>query len=127
MKKTLLVAIVMVLLLRAWLGAERHSETLKLKLVTSFDFAQYPACGPNRTINCIQAVRFYDADSKLRLAEVPAPPGRTTSQQITAALNVNSIPRRAYAVTVYADSNGLSKEGPPGAVSRFQYPEQQPR
>lgn len=119
MKKMLLVAVAMVFLLRAWLGAERHNGTLKLNLVTSFDFAKYPACGPQRTSNCIQAIRFYDADSNLRLAEVPAPHGRTGPQPMMAAVNLNSIPRRAYAVTVYADNNGISKEGPRGAVSRF--------
>jgi len=127
MKRTLLVAIAMVFILRAWLGAERHTRTLRLNLVTSFDFSKYPACGQRRTTSCVQAVRFYDADSKLRLADVVAPPQSRGSRQMVAAVDVSAVPRRAYAVTVYADNNGMTKEGSPGAVSRFHDGEQQTR
>ena len=121
MKKTVLVAIAMVFLLRAWLGAERHPGKLELNLVTSFDFAKYPACGMGKTSGCIQAIRFYDADSKVRLAEVPAPPGSRGPKQMVAAVNLSSIPRRAYTVTVYVDNGGVAKEGFPGRVSTFDY------
>jgi hypothetical protein len=75
MKKTLLIVLAVMFLLRAWLGAERHAGTLDMYLVTSFNFSSYPACGLSRNSNCVQAIRFYDADSNTRLAEVPAHAG----------------------------------------------------
>lgn len=119
MKKTLLIVIAVMLVLRAWVGAQRHAGTLDMYLVTSFNFSRYPACGLSRNSNCIQAIRFYDADSHARLAEVPAQAGMTGAQWITTTVRVNSVPRRAYAVTVYLDNSGTLKEGPPGQVSAF--------
>jgi len=119
MKKTLLIGVAVMFLLRAWLGAERRASTLDMNLVTSFDFSSYPACGPGRTSYCIEAIRFYDADSKVRLAEVPARAGMRGAQRIVATVRVGPIPRRAYAVTVYLDSRGVLKEGLPGQVSTF--------
>jgi hypothetical protein len=119
MKKTLLTVFAVMFLLRAWVGAERHAGTLAMNLVTSFDFSRYPACGPSRTSTCLQAIRFYDADSNARLAEVPARASMRGAQRIVATVRVNSIPRRAYTVTVYLDSSGILKEGPPGQVSTF--------
>ena len=119
MKKTLLIVISVMFLLRAWLGAERHAGTLDMYLVTSFNFSSYPACGASRTSNCIQAIRFYDADSNARLAEVTAPAGMTGAQRIVTTVRVNSVPRHAYAVTAYLDNGGTLREGPPGQVSTF--------
>ncbi|HVP52742.1 MAG TPA: hypothetical protein VMT05_11560 [Terriglobales bacterium] len=118
MKKMLLIAVVVMFLLRAWLGAERRASTLDMNLVTSFNFFSYPACGSGRTSYCIQAFRFYDADSQARLAEVPAT-GMRGAQRIVASVRVNAVPRRAYVVTVYPDDHGILKEGPPGKVSTF--------
>jgi len=118
MKKMLLIAVVVMFLLRAWLGAERRASTLDMNLVTSFNFASYPACGAGRTSYCIQAFRFYDADSNARLAEVPAA-GMRGAQRIMATVRVNALPRRAYVVTVYPDEHGFLKEGPAGKVSTF--------
>jgi len=122
MKKTLLIGVAVMILLRAWLGAEKRTGTQDMYLVTSFNFSSYPACGPGRTNYCIQAIRFYDADSQARLAEVPAHTGMRGEQRFVATVRVNSVPRRAYAVTVYPDSRGILKEGPPGQVSTFDDP-----
>ena len=119
MKKGLLLAIAVMFLLRAWVGAERRSGTLEMQLVTSFDFSSYPACGQGRSIYCIQGIRFYDADSNRRLAEVPVYAGMIGQQPIVTTVRVNSIPRHAYAVTVYRDDSGNPKEGLPGQVSSF--------
>ena len=117
MKKTLITAIAVIFLLRAWVRAERHAGPLDMSLVTSFNFSSYPACGRSRSSYCIQAIRFYDADSNARLAEVPVRGHMTGPQPIVATVRVHSIPRHAYAVTVYLDSNGSLKEGLPGQVS----------
>jgi hypothetical protein len=45
--------------------------------------------------------------------------GLTGPQPIVATVRVNSIPRHAYAVTVYLDDSGGLKEGLPGQVSTF--------
>ena len=119
MKKTLLIGVVVMFLLRAWLGAEKRTGTQDMYLVTSFNFSSYPACGPDRTSYCIRAIRFYDADSRARLAEVPIHAGMRGTQRIVAAVRVNSVSRHAYAATVYPDSGGMLKEGPPGEVSAF--------
>ena len=119
MKKTLLIGVAVMFLLRAWLGAEKHTGTQDMNLVTSFNFSSYPACGPGRTSYCIQAIRFYDADSNARLAEVAVNAGMRGAQRIVASVRVNSIPRRAYAVTVYPHGRGVFKEGLPGQVSTF--------
>jgi len=118
MKKTLLIVIVVMFLLRAWLGAERHAGAIDMRLMTSFNFSSYPACGVSST-NCIQAIRFYDADSNARLAEVPARFGVKGAQPIVATVRVSSVPRHAYAVTVYLDNHGALREGLPGQVSTF--------
>jgi len=117
MKKTFLIVIAVMFLLRAWLGAERHVGTLDMYLVTSFNFSIYPACGLNRNSNCIQAIRFYDADSSARLAEVPAHANMTGAQRITTTVRVHSVPRHAYAATLYLDNNSILKEGSAGQVS----------
>lgn len=122
MKKTLIAAMVVMVLLCVWVSAERHAGTLSMYLVTSFDFSSYPACGLSRSNYCIQAIRFYDPDSKARLAEVPVHFGMSGPQPIVATVRVHSIPRHAYAVTVYLDNSGSLKEGLPGQVSTFDDP-----
>jgi hypothetical protein len=121
MKKMLLIGVAVMFLLRAWLGAERRASTIDMNLVTSFNFSSYPACGSGRTSYCIQAFRFYDADSNSRLAEVPAA-GMRGTQRITANVRLNSVPRHAYVVTVYPDDHGILNEGPAGKVSTFDDP-----
>ena len=117
MKKTLIIAISVMFLLHAWVSAEKHSGMLSAHLVTSFDFSLYPACGLGRSSYCIRAIRFYDPDSKMRLAEVPVSAGITGPQPIVATVHVSSIPRHAYAVSVYLDNTGSLREGLPGQVS----------
>jgi hypothetical protein len=119
MKKTLLIVIAVMFLLRAWLGAERHAGTFDMYLVTSFNFSSYPACGLSRASYCIQAIRFYDADSGARLAEVPVNEGMAGPRRIVTTVRLNSIPRHAYAATVYLDNGGILQEGPAGQVSTF--------
>jgi len=119
MKKTLLIVIAVMFLLRAWLGAERRAGTLELSLVTSFNFSSYPACGLSRASYCIQAIRFYDADSGARLAEVPVNEGMAGPRRIVTTVRVSSLPRHAYAAMVYLDNGGILKEGPAGQVSTF--------
>ena len=119
MKRTLLIVVAVMVLLRPWLGAERPAGTLDMYLVTNFNFSSYSACGPGRASYCIQAIRFYDADSGMRLAEVPANEGMAGPRRIAATVRVHSIPRHAYAVTVYLDNSGILKEGPAGKVSTF--------
>jgi hypothetical protein len=118
MKKMLFVSVVVMFMLRVWLGAERRASTVDMNLVTSFNFSSYPACGAGRTSYCIQAFRFYDADSNARLAEVSAA-GMRGARRIMATVRVNSLPRRAYVVTVYPGDHGILKEGLPGKVSTF--------
>src|SRR5512146_1499205 len=95
MKKTLIVAIAVIFLLHAWVSAERSAGTLNMNLVTSFDFSGYPACGLSRSSYCIESIRFYDPDSKTRLAEVPVRANMTGRQPIVATVRVHSIPRHA--------------------------------
>ena len=119
MKKTVIVAIVVMFLLRAWVAADRRAGTVSMNLVTRFDFSSYPACGLSRTSYCIKAIRFYDADSHSVLAEVPVRADMTGSHPIVATVRAHSLPRHAYAVTVYLDNSGDLNEGLPGPVSTF--------
>jgi hypothetical protein len=119
MSKAVVFTLVVVFALTTWLGAERkYPRPVALHLVTNFDFAAYPACRFGGTSNCIQAIRFYDADSRQLLAEVPANT-MTGRQQIIGTATVASIPRRVYALTVYLDTSGQTKEGARGRVSEF--------
>ena len=101
-----------------WLFAEKR-EAAGMYLVTSFDFARYPACQAGRNSNCILAIRFYDADSNRRLAEVETGTAMRGRQAIVAKAKAGAMPHRAYAVTVYRDSSGSEKEGPRGQTSEF--------
>lgn len=119
MTKTFVFAVVLALLFTAWLRAEKRELPLKMNLVTSFDFGSYPACAAPERGNCIRAIRFYNADSAKLLAEVPVSETMTGWQRIVGTATVSSIPRRAYAVTVYVDHSGRGQEGPRGPVSEF--------
>ena len=122
MTKSITFAIATVLALTTWLVAERKhhpSTTLTLEMVTSFDFASYPSCRTGESSNCIQGIRFYDADSGQRLAEAPISANMAGRRQIVARTTVSSVPRGIYAVTVYLDPSRQIKEGRPGEVSRF--------
>ncbi len=118
MKKMLLMVIVAIFMLARWESGDRHSATADMYLVTSFDFLRYPACGSTASSYCIEAIRFYDPDSRTRLAEVLVSPNATGPQSIVA--HVNSIPHHVYAVTVYRDNGATSEEGLPGQVSSIE-------
>jgi hypothetical protein len=119
MTKAITFAAAIVLALTTWLAAERkqHSTTA-VYMVTSFDFTTYPACRSSQGTNCIQGVRFYDADSGQRLADAPVSAQMTGRREISAIARVGSLPRGVYAVTVYLDPSGQAKEGRPGEISR---------
>ena len=119
MTKAFVFATAVALLFTAWLAAERSELPLKMNLVTNFNFDRYPACTAAQSGNCIRAIRFYDADSSKLLVEAPVNDTMRGWQRVAATTTVSSIPRRAYAVTVYLDSRGHSQEGPRGAVSEF--------
>ena len=120
MTKVVALSLVVVLALTTWLVADRKQHpTTNLRIVTSFDFTVYPACRFGQGSNCMQAIRFYDADSGRRLADAPVSPNMTGRRQIVANARLATIPRGIYAVTVYLDAAGQTKEGLPGEVSRF--------
>jgi len=119
MKRMLLLLGAVVLLLTAWLGAAKSAPLVDLSLVTTFDFSRYPACSADQTLYCIQAIRFYDADSGAQLAEVPVEHRAARAERIAATLHTAWLPRRVYAVTLYRDSGGTLQEGAAGEVSSF--------
>ena len=98
------------------LFADRGQSTHDIYLVTSFDFVRYPACDLSQNTNCILAIRFYDGDSNQPLAQVGTL-AMSGQQRIVAMAKAGILPHRVYAVTVYLDSNGERKEGPPGQMS----------
>ena len=117
MSKTFTFTLGIVLALTTWLAAERtYHHALEINLLTSFDFSTYPACSTRQVASCIQGIRFYDAESKHILAEVPVSRGMTGWQQIVGRATVTSIPRAVYAVTVYVDISGQTRESRPGDV-----------
>jgi hypothetical protein len=105
-----------------WLFAEKREAVSEMYLITSFDFARYPACQANGSSNCILAIRFYDADSNRRLAEVETNPSMRGPQRIIAKATAGPISHRAYAVTLYLDSRGTRREGSPGQTSELRQP-----
>ena len=120
MTKTVTFTLAIIFALTTWLAAERtHHSPVGINLVTSFDFAAYPACSKGEGTRCIQGIRFYDADSKQLLTEVPVDRNMTGRRQIVGKITPNSIPRAVYAVTVYADASKNTREGSPGEVSEF--------
>ncbi len=120
MTKSITFALAIVSALTTWLAAERkYHPATTLEMVTSFDFASYPACRAGESGNCIRGIRFYDADSGQRLAEASVTANTMGRRRIVARASVSSVPRGIYAVTVYLDPSGQIKEGRPGEVSRF--------
>ena len=119
MTKSITFVLGIVFALTTWLAADKnYHPSTTLEMVTSFDFADYPACRPSQS-SCIRGIRFYDADSGQRLADAPVDESMVGRRKISARTHVSSIPRGVYAVTVYLDSTGQIKEGHPGEVSRF--------
>ncbi len=123
MKKMLMTTVIAsIFLLGAWVNADRHAIA-NIYLVTSFDFSRYPACASAASSYCVQAIRFYDPDAHTRLAEVLVAPSASGPQTITATIRVSSsMPRHAYAVTVYRTGSATLREGLPGQVSSFSEP-----
>jgi hypothetical protein len=121
-KKSITLAFAIFVVCSMWVLAEKWEAAPEIYLVTSFDFAQYPACQASRNTNCILSIRFYDADSHQRLAEVPTSASMTGRQEIIGRAQAGGIPRRVYAVTVYADSAGNRMEGSPGQTTDLHEP-----
>jgi hypothetical protein len=120
MSKAVVFTLAIVFALTAWLSAERQQQHASaIYLVTSFDFTAYPVCRAGKTTNCINAIRFYDADSHQSLAEVKAAADMAGRQPIIGTARVSSIPHRVYAVTAYVDRTGRMKEGPPGQITEL--------
>jgi hypothetical protein len=120
MNKSITYSLAIVVAFSTWLVAAKKKEGgAEMYLVTSFDFGRYPACQASRNSNCILAIRFYDADSNQRLAEVETTGGMRGRQTIVGRANAGAMPHRAYAVTVYLDNAGSHKEGPRGQTSEL--------
>jgi hypothetical protein len=121
-KKPMISALAIVVACSVWLFAEKREAAPGMYLVTSFDFARYPVCQSSGGSNCILAIRFYDADSNQRLAEVETNARMRGTQRIMAKANAGAMPHRAYAVTLYLDSDGSRKEGPRGQTTALRAP-----
>ena len=120
MNKSITFSLAIVVAFSTWLVAAKKKEgAAEMYLVTTFDFARYHSCRASRNSNCILAIRFYDADSNQRLAEVETTSGMRGRQTIVGRAQSGAIPRRAYAVTVYLDNDGSHKEGPRGQTSEL--------
>ncbi len=117
MTKSIALAFAIFVVCSVWVLAEKWEAAPEIYLVTSFDFARYPACQANRNSNCILSIRFYDADSHHRLAEVPTSANMIGRQEIIGKAQTGGIPQRVYAVTVYVDSDGNRLEGPQGQTT----------
>jgi hypothetical protein len=121
-KKPMTLALAIVVACSVWLFAEKREGAPGMYLITSFDFARYPVCQPSGNRNCILAIRFYDADSNQKLAEVETNARMRGAQRIMAKANAGAAPHRAYAVTVYLDNRGSLKEGPRGQTTELREP-----
>ncbi len=122
MSKSITFTVAIFFVCSVWVMAEKWEATPEIYLVTSFDFVRYPACQAGRNSNCILSIRFYDADSHQRLAEVATSASMTGRQEIIGKARAGGIPQRVYAVTVYADSVGNRTEGPPGQTTELREP-----
>jgi hypothetical protein len=120
-KKPITLAIAILVACSVWLFAEKRDVGHGMYLVTSFDFAKYPACQPGRNRSCILAIRFYDADTDKELSEVKTNATMIGTQRIVAKVD-GAIPHRAYAVTVYLDGAGSRSEGPRGRTTELREP-----
>ena len=118
MKKPMIFALAIVMAFSLLLFADKRQETHEMYLVTSFDFGRYPSCDAGQNANCVLAIRFYDADSHQRLAEVGTTALRGP-QRIVATAKSDTTPRRVYAVTVYSDNSRARQEGPRGQTSEL--------
>jgi len=121
-KKPMTLALAIVVACSVWLFAEKREAAPGMYLVTRFDFARYPVCQHSGNGNCILAIRFYDADSNQRLAEVETNARMRGTQVIVGKAKAGAMPHRAYAVTVYLDSDGSRKEGPRGQTTELREP-----
>jgi hypothetical protein len=122
MKKPMTLAFAIVVACSVWLFADKRESAPEMYLVTSFDFARYPVCQSSEHGNCILAIRFYDADSNQRLAEVETNATMRGTQRIIGKAKVGAMLHRAYAVTVYLDNDGSRKEGPRGQITELRTP-----
>jgi hypothetical protein len=121
-KKPMTLALAIMVACSVWLFAEKREAASGTYLVTRFDFARYPVCQQSENSNCILAIRFYDADSNQRLAEVVTNERMRGTQVIVGKAKAGAMPHRAYAVTVYLDSDGSRKEGPRGEITELREP-----
>jgi hypothetical protein len=117
--KSITFALAIVVAFSVWLVAANKEVAPEMYLVTSFDFSRYPACQSSRNSNCILAIRFYDADSYQRLAEVEMTARMRGMQRIVGNAKADAMPHRAYAVTVYLDHLGNRNEGPRGQTTEL--------
>ncbi len=122
MTKSITLAIAIIAVCSLWALADRSDAAPEMYLVTSFDFARYPACQAGRNTNCILSIRFYDADSHQRLAEVTTTATMIGRQKLVGRVKPGGVPERAYAVTVYLDSAGNPMEGPRGQTTELRQP-----
>jgi hypothetical protein len=120
-RKPITFAFAMVLVFAGWLVAERKDIQTGVQLQTTFDFNDYPACGPTSKSNCIVAIQFYDAISHQILATTATAPGMKGRQVIVARAHASSFPQQVYAATVYLDNSGRSKQGPRGQTSEYEF------
>ena len=118
MRKIGILALAILVTCSIWLFAERQETASEVYLATSFDFSRYPACPATAKTNCIRAIRFYDADSNQRLAEVETNSAMSGKQQILGKVKTSAL-HRAYAVTVYVDGEGHRREGPRGQTTEL--------
>jgi hypothetical protein len=117
MKQIFIFSFAIVFALSALLGAQKK-RGVSFSFVTSFDFNGYPACSLTRTRICVEAVRFYDADSAQSLVETSTA-GMEGDRVIIGTVQPDFIPRRVYAASVYRDTAGFLREGPAGPISEF--------
>ncbi len=122
MKISMSLAFAIVLAFSIVLFAGKGRTAPEMYLITSFDFRRYPACALDIQHNCVVGIRFYDADSRQRLADVETT-GMAGPQTIVAVAKPGTTPRRVYAVTVYLDSDQHRKLGAPGETSEFHVPD----
>lgn len=122
MRKSITFAFAIVVVCSVWVLAERREAAPEMYLVTSFDFARYPACKATQDTSCILSIRFYDADSHQLLAEVSTNATMTGRQKIAGRAKPGYMPQRAYAVTVYVDSAGNRMEGSQGQTTQLGEP-----
>lgn len=118
MNKPITLALAILVACSVWSFADKRDIRREMYLVTSFDFAKYPACQTSRDRSCILAIRFYDAATDKKLAEVKTDANMRGTQRIVAKAD-GAIPHRVYAATVYLDNLGAVTEGPHGQATEL--------